>query len=84
MLRVSVKVAKGAQDDVRRAIQTGVLAAFKDERLDRAAAGRALTRTRPPSDDCSERLGQTTTGVPTGAQFQMRPRPRGTGAGSRR
>jgi small conductance mechanosensitive channel len=33
VLRVSVKVAKGAQDDVKRAIQTGVLAAFKDDRL---------------------------------------------------
>ena len=33
VLRVSVKVAKGAQDEVKRAIQTGVLAAFKEERL---------------------------------------------------
>jgi small conductance mechanosensitive channel len=33
LLRVSVKVAKGAQDDVKRAIQTGVLYAFKEGRL---------------------------------------------------
>ena len=33
VLRVSVKVAKGAQDDVKRAIQAGVLLAFKEERL---------------------------------------------------
>jgi small conductance mechanosensitive channel len=33
VLRVSVKVAKGAQDDVKRAIQSGVLVAFKAERL---------------------------------------------------
>jgi small conductance mechanosensitive channel len=33
VLRVSVKVAKGAQGDVRRAIQAGVLRAFKDGRL---------------------------------------------------
>jgi small conductance mechanosensitive channel len=33
VLRVSVKVAKGAQDDVKRAIQSGVLVAFKEERL---------------------------------------------------
>jgi small conductance mechanosensitive channel len=33
VLRVSVKVAKGAQSDIRRAIQAGVLGAFKDGRL---------------------------------------------------
>jgi small conductance mechanosensitive channel len=33
LLRVSVKVAKGAQDDVKQAIQAGVLLAFKEARL---------------------------------------------------
>ena len=33
VLRVSVKVAKGAQDEVKRAIQAGVLVAFKEGRL---------------------------------------------------
>ena len=33
VIRVSVKVAKGAQDDVRRAVQAALLPAFKDERL---------------------------------------------------
>ena len=33
VLRLSVKVAKGAQDDVRRAIQADVLTAFRDGRL---------------------------------------------------
>jgi moderate conductance mechanosensitive channel len=33
VVRVSVKVAKGAQDDVRRAIQAALLPAFKDGRL---------------------------------------------------
>jgi small conductance mechanosensitive channel len=46
MLRVSVKVAKGAQDDVKRALQAGVLAAFKDERLVRPP----LVETHPDED----------------------------------
>ncbi len=46
VIRVSVKVAKGAQDDVKRAIQTGVLAAFKDERLVRPP----LVETYPDED----------------------------------
>jgi len=33
VIRISVKVAKGAQDDVRRAIQSALLPAFKDGRL---------------------------------------------------
>jgi moderate conductance mechanosensitive channel len=33
VIRVSVKVAKGAQDDVRRAVQAALLPAFKDGRL---------------------------------------------------
>ena len=33
MVRVTVKVAKGAQDDVRRAVQAALLPAFKDGRL---------------------------------------------------
>jgi small conductance mechanosensitive channel len=37
LLRVSVKVAKGAQDDVKQAIQAGVLLAFKEARLVRPA-----------------------------------------------
>jgi small conductance mechanosensitive channel len=34
VLRLAVKVAKGAQDDVRRAIQAALLSAFRDGRLD--------------------------------------------------
>jgi moderate conductance mechanosensitive channel len=33
VLRVSVKVAKGAQDDIRRALQASLLGAFRDGRL---------------------------------------------------
>ena len=34
VLRLAVKVAKGAQDDVRRAIQAALLAAFREGRLE--------------------------------------------------
>jgi hypothetical protein len=33
VVRASVKVAKGAQDEVRRAVQAALLPAFKDGRL---------------------------------------------------